>query len=485
MRDLPQPKAALLTALTLATLAAPAGANGVFPAADQIVLDPSEPRRAVVRATYGMLTTRDGGATWDWICEAAVGYDDTNGWQPPIALAAGGQVLAALTDGLAVGTDGACGWTRAPALEGRWVLDVAVRLGDPSRVVAMEAGLNNVLWQSLDGGRRWVAVGSPLPKNFDSRTVDVAPSDPQRVYASGLYVDGDVLKGHIARSLDGGQSWETYVIPGSTPSREPYIAGVDPFNADVLYVRLAGAAGRLLVSSNGGVSWRPVFETTGFVRAFAISPDGAKVAVGSDIDGVWRAPSTTLAFEKVSRVAPRCFAWTESGLYACATEFVDQFTIGRSVDEGTTFDPLLHQPCIRGPLACDTGTRTGSLCPMDWPRVALLTSHRDDCNPGVDPQGSGGGAGSGGSGGAGGAGGRSTTDGGGAPGSGGGGGDTSGGGCACRAGGSDGSNGGWTGVALGLAAAAGALARRRRWGGGSRDSGLRLIARSRDDADRP
>ncbi|MGK4007623.1 MYXO-CTERM sorting domain-containing protein [Sorangium sp. So ce1036] len=474
-RARPRRSAALATAVvvtsTLAALPSPAAANGVFPAADQIVFDPSDPARAVARMTYGLLTTRDGGASWHWICERAVGYDDTNGVYPPIAMAAGGRVLAALSNGIAVGTEGGCGWAGAAELAGQEVIDLSIRQGDPSHVVAVAGGVSPRLWESRDGGASWARAGAPMPPGFQVRTVDIAPSEPQRVYVSGLVSAGATVQGALARSLDGGETWETATVPGSTTARAPYIAGIDPFDAGVLYVRLAGAPGSLLVSTDGGATFAPVFETQGFARAFAISPDGATVAVGSDIDGVWRAPSSTLEFEKVSSVAPRCFAWTEAGLHACATEFLDGFTIGRSVDGGATFEPLLRQPCLRGPLACAAGTPAGELCPPDWPRIALLTGHKD-CTPDAGPPGGGsdpsagtsGPAGTGGATAASGGGGVASTGGSsGAP-------EPSGsaprpgdGGCGCRTGGSGDGRAGALAVAALAAAAVGRRQRNPTW----------------------
>ncbi|WP_438018032.1 MYXO-CTERM sorting domain-containing protein [Sorangium sp. So ce315] len=459
----PRPaRAALLLAAALAALPSPAAANGVFPSADQIVFDPADPARAVARMTYGVLTTRDGGASWRWICEGAVGYDDAAGRAPPIAAAAGGRVLAALDDGLAVGAEGGCAWAGAAELAGQVVVDVSVRQGDPSHVVAIAAGDRPTLWASRDGGARWASVGAPLPAGFLARTVDIAPSDPRRVYVSGLASGGGPVKGVIARSLDGGETWETAAVPGSTTAREPYIAGVDPRDADVLYVRIASAPGRLFASTDGGATFAPVFETQGFVRAFAISPDGAAVAVGSDVDGVFRAPSSTLVFERVSGVAPRCFTWTETGLYACASEFLDGFTIGRSLDGGATFEPLLRQACIRGPLECAASTRVGARCATDWPRIALMTGHKE-CAPDAgspdagasEASGTGGAtAGSGGGAGAGAGGAPGVPGGGAAPGA--------DGGCGCRAAG--GAGAGWAGVMTAAALAAMAAARRRRRG---------------------
>ncbi|XXX77944.1 MYXO-CTERM sorting domain-containing protein [Sorangium sp. So ce134] len=467
--------AAALAAAALSALPSPAAANGVFPSADQIVFDPADPARAVARMTYGLLATRDGGASWRWICEGAVGYDDTGGVAPPIAAAEGGRVLAALSDGIAIGAEGGCAWTRAAELAGKAVVDLSVRQGDPSHVVAVAAGARHGLWASRDGGASWASAGALLPAGFQARTVDVAPSDPRRIYVSGLANEGGSVKGALARSADGGETWETSVVPGSTTSREPYIAGVDPLDADVLYVRIASAPGRLFVSTDGGAAFEPVFETEGFVRAFAISPDGAEVAVGSDIDGVFRAPSSTLAFERVSSVAPRCFAWTEAGLYACASEFLDDFTIGLSLDGGATFETLLRQACIVGPLDCAASTAVGARCLNDWPRIALMTGH-EDCAPDAGSPAAGGGssADATGASGATGAGGATAASGGGgaasgagaaggAPGGPSGGAQPSGGarpgdgGCGCRAGGA---GEGWAG-ALAAAGIAAAAARRR------------------------
>ncbi|AUX39358.1 hypothetical protein SOCE26_007470 [Sorangium cellulosum] len=467
------PRAAALVAAALTALPSVAAANGVFPSADQLVFDPSDPARAVARMTYGLLTTRDGGASWAWICEGAVGYDDTGGVAPAIAAASSGRVLAALADGLAIGTEGGCAWARAAELAGQEMVDLSVVKGDPSRVVAVAGGASHRLWASLDGGATWSRAGTPLPAGFKARTVDVAPSDPRRVYVSGLASAGGTVKGALARSLDGGETWATSTVPGSTTDREPYIAGVDPRDADVVYVRTAGAAGRLLASTDGGATLEPVFETTGFVRAFAISPDGAAVAVGSDIDGVWRAPSSTRVFEKVSTVAPRCFTWTETGLYACATEFLDGFTIGRSVDGGATFEPVLQQACLRGPLECAASTPAGNLCPADWPRIALMTGHRD-CTPDAGaPDGGGSSSGSGGGGGgdASGDGGATATSGpgasagtgtGGRPGvPGGPDGPGDAGGCGC---GAAGAGAGWAGALAAAVLSATAALRRRRGG---------------------
>src|SRR5262249_47249359 len=56
-------------------------------------------------------------------------------------------------------------------------------------------------------------------------------------------------------------------------------------------------------------------------------------------------------------------------VYACGKP-TNGFFIGVSADMGETFQPLLHLPCLRGPLACAADTAVGTLCTMAWPAIA-------------------------------------------------------------------------------------------------------------------
>ena len=356
--------------------AAPAEANGRFPAAGQIVVDPGDPSHLLVRATYGFLTTRDGGANWDWICEQSVGYSGT--LDPPVAITADGSVLAGVFDGLSVTHGDSCGWAFVGGeLEKKYFVDVSTERETPAASVAFSSnGLGNNefltrLWESPDNAVTWTQAGVDLPADFLGLTVDVAPSDPARVYASGLAAIGaGMYVGALQRSMDRGQTWESFTVPGSDASTGPYLAAIDPVVPERVYLRLDGEPGKLLVSEDGGETWDEAFVGQGRLKGFALSPDGATVLVGGDKDGVWRASSATLTFEKVSEVAVDCLAWAGANVYACASEFKEGFTIGLSTDEGATFEPIHHLPCLRGPLACDPASSVGTECPSQWPVIA-------------------------------------------------------------------------------------------------------------------
>ncbi len=368
-----------------------ARANGVFPTAAQLVVDPDDAAHLVVVATYGILSTRDGGAAWDWTCEEAAGY--STGYHPPIAITAGGAILAGAV-GLRIARGEACDWASAPEIGDGFVVDVSAEKADPSRAVALVsrgAGVGNEVWQTVDAAQSFAQAGVALPSNLLGATIDVAPSEPQRIYVSGLVGSPGSLKGTLARSDDGGQSWSLHPVPGADASQSPYIAAIDPASPDRVYVRLTGAPGRLLVTEDGGGSFAEVFTGAGFLRAFALSPDGATVIVGGDTDGLWSAPAATLAFTPLSAVGARCLAWTTAALYACSTETKDGFVVGVSTDGGATFAPLLHQACIRGPLGCAAGTAVGDACPAAGPTGAAQIG-ATGCGGGGGAGGEGGGA---------------------------------------------------------------------------------------------
>ncbi|WP_437979176.1 hypothetical protein WMF11_25015 [Sorangium sp. So ce295] len=374
--------AAALAAAALA-IPAPASANGRFPAAGLIAVDPSDPSHVIVRATYGVLSTRDAGQTWSWMCEAAVGY---GGYEDPmIAILADGTLIAGLFDGLSASRDDGCGWSFAGGgLADRYVIDLSAERADPSKAVLVTStGIGSgqfltQLWESSDNGGTWAQAGVDLPQEFLALTVDVAPSEPSRVVVSGRF-GAPGYPGALLRTLDRGQTWERFDIPGSDDKHLPYLSAIDPSDADVLYVRLDGEpTDSLLVSKDGGATFMPVFDGQGSLSGFALSPDGATVLVGGEQDGVWRGPTSTLTFEKVSSLGVRCMTWVDAGVFACADEFADGFTVGVSQDEGSSFAPMMHLSSLCGPLECGPETSVGSLCPPLW-GATKLTIGAEDC----------------------------------------------------------------------------------------------------------
>ncbi len=227
------------------------------------------------------------------------------------------------------------------------------------------------MWETKDNAATWTVAGVDMPADFLGLTLDAAPSDPNRVYVSGRYGKPEYY-GALQRTDDRGKTWQKLLIPGSNDLALPYISAIDPQNPDIVYVRLdSNKTDQLVVTKDGGATWTSIFTSTGNLLGFAISPDGSTIAVGGDTDGLWTAPSSTLAFTKVSEVSTRCLTWTTAGLYACADEFVDGFAVGVSANQGKTFTPVMHLQELCGPLACGATTNNGSMCPDAWGATKL------------------------------------------------------------------------------------------------------------------
>lgn len=385
-------------AVVVLAIAGPASANGRFPFANQLVEDPSDPQRIVVRTTYGVVQTFDGGASWKWLCESSVGYGGI--FDPAIGVTGTGSILAGIFDGLAVGTAKGCAFATAEGvLKGEYVIDLVVERADPKRAIAMtssglgDAGFRVLLGETTDGGATWKQVGVQLPTDFNSETIEIAQSRPERLYASGITGSAPRV-GVIEKSDDRGATWERITID-LKGAKAPYLAAVDPANPDRVYVRVDGdspdgvaVADRLLVSDDGAKTWREVGGTVGDMFGFALSPDGTKVAIGGPKDGVLVAKTSDFVFERVSTVGARCLTWTAKGLYACASEYPDGFTVGLSTDDGKTFAPLYHLADL-SPLECPKESATGAECPKEWPAVQSTIGQERDAGPSKSDAGSG------------------------------------------------------------------------------------------------
>ncbi len=347
-------------------------ANGRYPLANQLVIDPRSSAHMVARATFGILATTDGGKNWTWICEDAIGYFGLE--DPPIAVFADGSTVVASSKSLSVSRDGGCSWVRATGAAGsRFGVDVAVDPINPQRALAIESapidGAYSVfLVQTMDDGASWSDVGPTLGGEVLVETVEVAPSNPDRVYVSGRM--RSLEQSALLRSDDAGQSWTR--LPVNAPSAvSAYIGAVDPRDANVVYVRARSSvdtSGFALVSRDAGASWTQVWSGPGDVAGFALSADGAILAVGGPIAGIHVANTSDMVFRKTSSVGASCLTFSGTALLACAKEAIDQFSIGVSEDLGAHFTPLLHFHAIT-PRDCASSS-SAAVCGGIWPWIA-------------------------------------------------------------------------------------------------------------------
>lgn len=379
-------------------VAADANANGAFPASGQILVDPSNPSTLWIRTTYGYAKTTDAGDTFHLICEEGVGY--SNGFHPHAAITQTGALFMGLADGLVVGRGDTCSFERAPELEDSFVTDVS--MGPDGRAIALVLPPNGDrarVYASDDDVQTWAQLGSLLPEKLTPLTLDAAPSDPDVIYVSAL-TQGNMIRGTVLSSLDGGATWDGILIPGSDAVEvAPFIAGIDPNDPGRIFVRLNGAPGRLLVSDNYGASFDEVLTTTGFLYAFKLTPDGSEAYFGGNMDGLHHLDTSSFEDTPLASLATRCVTLDDGNILSCGEESADGFSAGISRDGGETFSPLLQNRCFEGILPCDATSPVAEVCEPQWPMIKSQIGATGDCDEvGGAPPGTGGASSQGGGG---------------------------------------------------------------------------------------
>ncbi len=399
------PPAVVVTMLALAAGLAPssASANGRFPRAERLVEDPANPDRLLLAATYGLLTTHDRGRTWYYTCEAAFAGLAAYSGDPLIDLVAGGAALVNAQYELNRSADD-CAWTPTlgtDVLMGHEIIeDFSVDHAQRQIVVALVASFVGAsteirVKQSVDRGLSWAVLGAPLPLSL-AYTIDLDPSDPTHLYASGLSADGSPT---LATSLDAATTWTTRPIAGADKTDLPYIAAVSPRNG--VFVRTNSSVvvangtsqgnDALFYSGDGGSTWLLLLRKSAKLLGFALSPDGANVIAGYGNDdattsadpsqlGIFEAKTSDWVFAPVFVGDPvTCLTWTAAGTYACmgqqtagGFEQLAFFPAGTLAYGGPPPASLLRLGDVAGlPPACSSTTAA-----CDW---SSLCSSFDAC----------------------------------------------------------------------------------------------------------
>jgi len=262
--------------------------------------------------------------------------------------------------------------------------------GSAPAIVALESsiedgGLVNRLESSTDSGLHWAAL-SAVPVDT-AYTVDVAPSQPQRVYVSGQASDGAA---QLLVSDDGGTSWQTRTIPIATKEDLPFIAAVHPSNPDQVFVRTntwnslgltRQANDALLFTDDAGKTWHELFRAKAKLLGFALSPDASTLLLGygdpirdvqnidhvdTSVTGLYSSKVGAFSFDRISDIAVSCLTWSSSGIYQCLSGqgTALQFSPSGLPSDGGAFQPLLSLSQVQGPV---TGCAQGQgACTLAW-----------------------------------------------------------------------------------------------------------------------
>lgn len=352
----------------LALFAAPrAMANGRFPASNQIGFSPGDPNLVVLRTTFGILVSHDGGTSWQWLCEDVLGILSSSTEDPLLGLTARSIVATpGAANGLVVSPDSGCNWTAtAGPLAGQLVKDLVVRPDAPDVVLALTStyglhagpdggtGYMQQVFESADDGATWAALGAPIDPGALAATIEVAASDSNRIYVSAVRIPGQLASLFV--STDAGASWTERPVPIDPVETAIYVGAVDPTDPDLVYIRTDGPSSRLLVTADGGQTFAAALTLDSPMLGFALSPDGSKVYAGDADQGLFVATreglSSPLAFQNVSTIRVQCLATHGTDLWACSDDS-SGFLAGSSSDDGAHFAAKVHlvaQPILACP----------------------------------------------------------------------------------------------------------------------------------------
>lgn len=353
-----------------------ARANGRFPAAQAILTVPgSDGLTVFLRATFGVLVSRDGGKSWRWICERALGYEGA--WDPPVAVTRDGRLWVGLERGLSSTLDG-CGVEPATELAGETIKDLTTdSRGDTLWALTGAPDRRGAVWRrSVASAGKWERLGL-LPEGFNPSTLEVAPSKPSRIYVSGQPFG--TIRGWLLRSDDGGKTF----VGGKNDLEADgpfFIADVDPKDADRVVVRHLHTTGSdVLLTTDAGKTFKNVLNMKSAMFGFAKSADGSTYWAGSGLPehGIFQSKDRGAHFEHVSNRGVLCLHAAPNGrLFVCENPLTPGApAVAVSTDEGKTLSALARFSDVQGPIAC--GDAGPSVCADAWPETHTLLTPRE------------------------------------------------------------------------------------------------------------
>ena len=380
----------LVGLLVIGASAAPALANGRPAGTSTINFKLGDETKIVAGMTFGMVESEDNGQTWHWMCEAAIRYGGM--YDPDYAYTSTGAVFATTFDGALVRRD-ACNFNPSSFGMGVFVSTLALGpdgavyfgLAQPANTTTGDPG-DAKIYKSTDDGVTFPTSASIGQVNDWWSSIEVAPSDPQRVYVTGYRLVGAGRTFLLFRSDNGGTSYTAMGMTGLTPTANSTIdvVAVSKTNPDIVFARITfltdGAIGDgIFRSINGGQTWQKIVEKDAEI-AFTVRANGDYV-IGTKPYGisVARNPGTgNVTWEDIaSSPHANCVVENTAGeLWACTQNFgspgvmSDDAGIMKTTDY-TTWTKVLRYQDIAGPVPCAAGTLQEDSCVLADPQTKI------------------------------------------------------------------------------------------------------------------
>jgi hypothetical protein len=370
--------------LALCVLLAPlvvtrdAAANGRPPGTSTINFRRGMEQHVAAGMTFGMVLSRDGGATWSWMCEEALGYGGM--YDPDYTFTSGDAIFATTFSGLKRAQD-AC--TFGSALGTTFVSTVTQ--GPDGRVYygAADSGspttpADSKIYRSDDGGMTFPISSSPGIVKDWWQSLEVAPSDGDRLYLAGYRFvpnggGGNTKVLLLFRSDDGAQTWQQLSTSqiATMPNSILEIAGISHTDPDLVYVRVKlednMLSDAIYRSTDAGATWTRILGKPASL-SFVVRRSGELVAATQSQGAVRSTNNGDTWTDLAGPPHINCLAENSAGeVWACTQNYggmqapSDGYGIMKSTDLAT-WQPVLKYQEIGAPIACADGTVQKDRC---------------------------------------------------------------------------------------------------------------------------
>jgi len=141
-------------------------------------------------------------------------------------------------------------------------------------------GTDGGIFRTTDGGDSWQKLAGGLPEMIGKIGVDIAASNPRRVYA---IIEAEPDKGGLWRSDDAGETWELINSHRALHTRAWYYNHIaaDPLDENTVWVLNTG----LYKSIDGGEDWELVETPHGDHHDQWINPDDSRNMISGNDGG--------------------------------------------------------------------------------------------------------------------------------------------------------------------------------------------------------
>jgi MYXO-CTERM domain-containing protein len=355
------------------------------PVSHDVFFAPGNPDRMSFEVSWGLLQTEDGGATWHWMCEDAIGFGGA--YYPDHAYAQDGRLFATTTSALGLtATADHCTW--GGGLVPGFVSQIEV-LGDGT-VLAAASNLTDMrIYGSDDDGVTFTPRATPdaMVTVWESMV-----AGPTRVWLSGYWIDPAKHR-VLYRSDDGGTVWtpvplDDLALP-DCDLLDLQVAAVSPTDPDIVFVRVhrancTGIGDDIWRSIDGGASWTKVFASGDDVTSVVVRANG-QVLLGEKLSGLHISDDGGATFGDDVPGVPEvdCLRERADGLlFLCSVSFPpENMAIGTSSDAMTWTSIFTYDQTTDAYPDCAAGTVQHDIClELNWcTRVCQLQIDDPSC----------------------------------------------------------------------------------------------------------